>query len=198
MSTRVWAERWRIWVPALVFLLLNLAVFSTYRLVFAGQGRLRSRQVEDRNAELARLEADRAELEALVERARENRERLDALFERWLAPESERLTSALGEVRDLATRAGVEPYSLSYPEEEIDAFGLDERSIVFTVEGSYLALRRFINFLEVSDYFLTLEDVTLSGGANPGAGLRISFRISTLFAGEETGGGTAADRSSSS
>ena len=192
MSGRIWRERWRIWVPALVFFLLNLAVFSTYRLVFAGQARLRSRQVEDRNAELARLESDRAVLEDLVARAGANRERVQTFYDRWLVPESERLTLALAEVKDLATRAGVEPYSLSYPEQEIDAFGLEERSIVFAVQGSYMALRRFINFLELSDLFLTLEEVTLSGGADADAGLRINLRISTLFSEERSAVETSA------
>lgn len=196
MSGRIWRERWRIWVPALVFFLLNLAVFSTYRLVFAGQARLRSRQVEDRNAELARLESERTALEDLVARAGANRDKVDIIYDRWLVPESERLTSALAEVKDLATRSGVEPYSLSYPEQEIDAFGLEKRSIVFAVQGSYVSLRRFINFLELSDLFLTLEEVNLSGSPDPGAGLRINLRISTLFSEEQSSEERSAEESS--
>ena len=184
MSRRVWRDRWKIWVPALVFFVLNLAVFSTYRLVFAGQAMLRSRQIEDRNAELARLGADRAGLEDLVARAERNREKVDVFYDHWLRPESERLTEAIAEVKDLATKAGVEPYSLSYPEQEIDEFGLEKRSIVFAVEGSYMALRRFINFLELSDLFLTLEEVTLSGTGDGATGLRINLKIATLFADE--------------
>ena len=187
MSTRIWRERWRIWVPALVFLLLNLAVFSTYRLVFAGQALMRSRQVEDRNAELARLEADRVALEDLLGRVGRNRDKVDRFYRDWVRPESQRLTETLSEVKDLATRAGAEPYSLSYPEQEIDEFGLEQRSIVFAVEGSYMALRRFINFLELSELFLTLEEVSLSGGGDPAAGLRINLKISALFEDESRG-----------
>lgn len=181
MSAALWRERWRIWVPALVFFLLNLAVFSTYRLVFAGQALMRSRQVEDRNAELARLEADRAALEDLQERVGRNRDKVDLFYGDWVKPESERLTETLAQVKDLATRAGVAPFSLSYPEQEIEEFGLEKRSIVFAVEGSYMGLRKFINFLELSDLFLTLEEVSLSGGGEPGGGLRINLKISTLF-----------------
>src|SRR5262249_7156107 len=37
-----------------------------------------------------------------------------------------------------------------------------KRSFVFEVDGTYLDLRKFINLLELSDSFLTLEAVSLS------------------------------------
>ena len=55
------------------------------------------------------------------------------------------------------------------------------RSVSFSVDGDYAGLRRFINFLELSDLFLTLEEVSLSGRTGESNVLRISLRVSTLF-----------------
>ena len=54
------------------------------------------------------------------------------------------------------------------------------------MDGTYLELRKFINLLELSDSFLTLEEVTLAGetrGEGPELNIRLS--LSTLFASEE-------------
>ncbi|MEE8137576.1 MAG: hypothetical protein V3T81_01690 [Thermoanaerobaculia bacterium] len=182
----IWRNRLRLWLPALVFCLLNLAVFSTYRLVFAGQAQLRKVWLERDRAELAELEAEHSVLEDLVHRATANRERIDRLYDQWLAPARQRLTRVIAEVKDLAHRAGLEPKVINYPEEELEEYGLVKRSIVFTVEGNYVELRRLINFLELSETFLTLEEVGLAEGGQAASSLRISLGISTLFA-EEPG-----------
>jgi hypothetical protein len=62
-------------------------------------------------------------------------------------------------------------------------YGLVRRSIVFTVNGTYEELRRFVNFLELSDNFVTLEDVGLSERGS-GGDLRIALRLSILVLAE--------------
>ena len=49
----------------------------------------------------------------------------------------------------------------------------------FGVRGSYVALRRLINLLELSDSFLMLEEINLSGRGSEE--LQITLRLSTLF-----------------
>lgn len=180
----IWRQHLGLWLPALVFCLLNVGVFSTYRLVFAGQAQLRKGRLARDQGELAELEARHAVLADLVQRATANREKIDRLYSEWLTPERQRLTRIISEVKELARRAGVEPTVINYPEEELEDFGLVKRSIVFTVEGDYGALRRLINFLELSESFLTLEEVRLAEGGRGQPRLRINLKISTLFTAE--------------
>ena len=177
----VWRRRLWVWLPALVIVILNLAFLSTYRFLLAGQAQLRSMRVERAEEELIGYEADRAELRDLLQRAKLNRDRLDEFYARWLASESERLTRVIGEVRDLAQRAGVEPSTFNYPEEDLQDYGLLRRSIAFSVRGSYLQLRTFINLIELSDYFLMLEDVQLSEQGQGDSVVRVNLKVSSLF-----------------
>ena len=87
------------------------------------------------------------------------------------------------EVKELASNSGLQPAeSISYPEESIEDYGLTKRSLVFSVQGSYAQLRRFINLLELSETFVVLEQINVSG-VSPN--LTVSLRISTLFSGKD-------------
>lgn len=176
-----WRARLKIWLPALILVVLNLGVLSTYRFLLAGQAQIQAGRVERRQARVAELEAERLVLEETVTDVKRNRELVDRLFEGWLTPESERLTAVIGEVRGLAQTAGVEYSSFSYPDQLLEEEDLVKRSLVFTVEGTYLELRSFINLIEVSDLFLILESVRLTGGSREGPQVRVSMTVSTLF-----------------
>ena len=179
----IWRQRLWVWLPALLFFLANLAAFTVYRLGYAGDVQSLERAYDERRQELARVEADRARLEGLIRQARLNHQRIVQLYDQRFATRRERLTPITNEVKKLARQAGLEPLSLSYPEEKIEDFGLIKRSVSFGVEGDYQELRQFINLLELSDFFLTLEEVNLTGGGE-GPELRINLTLSTLFAAE--------------
>ncbi len=176
-----WRARLKIWLPALILVVLNLGVLSTYRFLLAGQAQIQAGRVERRQARVAELEAERLVLEETVTDVKRNRELVDRLYEGWLTPESERLTAVIGEVKGLAQAAGVEYSSFSYPDQLLEEEGLVKRSLVFTVEGTYLELRSFINLIEVSDLFLILESIRLTGGSREGPQVRVSMTVSTLF-----------------
>ena len=176
-----WRARLKIWLPALILVVLNLGVLSTYRFLLAGQAQIQAGRVERRQARVAELEAERLVLEETVTDVKRNRELVDRLYEGWLTPESERLTAVIGEVRGLAQAAGVEYSSFRYPDQLLEEEDLVKRSLIFTVEGTYLELRSFINLIEVSDLFLILESVRLTGGSREGPQVRVSVTVSTLF-----------------
>ena len=180
-STGVWRRRLWLWLPALALVVLNLAVLSTYRFLLAGQAQLRALRVERAESELLRLEADRAALEDLVSRAERNREKVEEFYSTWVASESELLTRVIAEVKDLARRAGVESSSFHYPEEDLEDYGLLRRSIAFTVTGRYSELRQFINLIELSDYFLMLEQVQLNDTGQGDSTVRVRLIVSSLF-----------------
>lgn len=183
-SADLWRRHLSRWLPPLVICLVCLATLSTYGLVLASQARFREGRVERRSSELDLLQASRSALEHSVESARINRERIDDFYESRLSTESQRVTQIIAEVKTLARRAGLEPTVISYPDESLRQYTLVKRSIVFAVEGTYVELRQFVNFLELSDFFLTLEEIQLGSGGQ-GAELRINLKISTLFAEED-------------
>lgn len=198
LSGSVWGgKRLWLWVPALVFLLINLVAFAVYQVVYADEAAVSEARLERAEESLAELQGQRRTLEGYLDQIDSTRERVASLYDSSFAPEARRLTEILREVKNLAREANLEPRSTTYPEEELDEYGLTKRSFVFTVEGTYFNLRKLINTLELSDHFLTLEHVGLSGNRSRAGGqLNISLRLSTLFAedgegsGEQEGGST--------
>lgn len=170
------------WSIPLALVALNVAWLSA----FGSGARLRAADLESR-LERAREEHARetsllAEREKLWIAANENRSRTRALYEERFSTESARLTAAMREVKDLAARAGLEPRTISYPEERLEEYGLLRRSFVFNVEGTYAELRTFLHLLELSSSFVSIDAIQV-GERSPGA-LGVSLRLSTLFATE--------------
>lgn len=192
----VWRQRLWIWVPALVFFLINAAGFAVYRLGYAGRVAALEDTLEAQEKTLRDLETRKKDWQTQIARVSTNERQVQQLYSDRLATRSQRLTRVTAEVKSLASRAGLEPKAFSYPEEEIDDYGLVQRSFVFSVEGTYPELRQFLNFLEVSRSFLTVEEINVGGSSSGGPELRIDISLSTLFARDAAGGaepaGTAA------
>jgi Tfp pilus assembly protein PilO len=204
--TDIWRQRVWVWATALGFLLLNVAGLLVYQLAYSDRVKTLDSELRDQGKQLATARAERLHREDLLRQARINRERIQQLYDEHFSTRRRRLTGVTAEVQDLAKRAGLVPRSFTFPEEQIQQYGLIKRSFVFSVEGTYADLRKFVNLLELSDSFLTLEDVSLSeeGGrrdarvpgslqavapppaAPAGSGaLRMGLTIATLFAAQE-------------
>jgi hypothetical protein len=166
-------------LPAVVVLALNLTGFFAYRVLFAEEAESRRNSVRRARAEHAQVVEQRRRVEALADRAEENQDALTGLYGDRFQTEEERITRMISEVKDLAQRAGLDPPTIRYPNEAIEEFGLVKRSIVFGVDGTYPGLRRFINFLELTQSFVTLEEIR--PGERSGSRLSIDLKISTLF-----------------
>ncbi len=179
----LWRDRWRTWVPALAFFLLNLGALAIYQFVYAGRVDQLAGRVEKLRANLHGLAAQRGELEAKAELVEGNRARIAELYRDRFSTERERLTKTLAEFKALATRAGLRPETISYPEQDLAQFGLVKKSIVFGVSGDYASLRQLLHLLDLSPTFFTLEEVRLNG-AQGGQGLDMALRMSTLFVNE--------------
>lgn len=181
----IWRLRLWVWLPALLFFLANATAFVIYRFGFADRVAALEASLDKREKELAPLATDRARLERLIQRSQRNDQEIRRLYDEQFSTRSQRLTRVTAEVRQLARSAGLDPRVITYPEEDIEQFGLIKRSFSFSVEGTYLELRKFINLLELSQSFLTLEEVTLGEGGEEGApDLRMQLGLSTLFAHE--------------
>jgi hypothetical protein len=165
-----------------VVLLISLGALGVYRTLFAGGAQLRDSRVRRARASHEQLAAERERAEDLARRAERTQIRLERLYGSRFKTQEQRITKVIAEVKELAVRAGLDPPTIHYPDEPIRSYGLVKRSIVFGVDGTYLALRRFINFLELTDSFVTLEEIRPSErSSKQGSRLSINLRVSTLF-----------------
>lgn len=179
---RFWRLRVWFWV-GVGLCVLNAGLLSTYRGVYAGRFQALEDEIAEVQNQHVRATREVARREGQVATVEATRDRIESLYNEGFATQEERLTDLLGEVKDLASRSGLRPGSISYPEARLAQYGLVEKSIIFTVEGDYSQLRRLVNLLEVTDTFVTLESISLSE-ATPN--LRIDLRLSTLFSGGES------------
>lgn len=184
-QSEIWRQRLWIWVPALLFFLANAVAFSVYRFGYAGQVQSIEADMDSVREQLAPLQQRRAVLERRLQRARAAETAVRQLYADRFSTRSQRLTRVTTEVKTLARKAGLNPKTITYPEQAIEDYGLVKRSFVFPVEGTYGELRQFLNLLELTDSFLTLEAVTLSEESHDqGPELHMSLTLSTLFARE--------------
>ena len=180
----VWGLRVWVWLPALLFFLANATAFVVY-FGFADRVRSLEASLKETQENLEPMAAKRTRLERLIQRSKRNDEEIRRLYDERFSTRSQSLTLRTSELRRLARTAGLEPQSITYDEDKIDAYGLIKRSYAFPVDGTYLELRKFINLLELSPSFFTLEEVILAGEqGDEGPELRIRLLISTLFADE--------------
>lgn len=189
-----WRRRLWQWTVPLVFFALNLAGFLVYRTAYSGNVEalhgLVEAAVQDREAITKEREAGIAYLERITAR----REAMRRLYEDYFATEAERLTTMIREAKSLARRAGLTPKSINYPDNPLRDQDMLQQKMVFPVEGTYDQLRQFINFLELSEQFLTLERISVSENQGKGGSpvLSIQLELSTVFvepdAGKRLGG----------
>jgi Tfp pilus assembly protein PilO len=180
----IWRQRLWIWLPALLFFLANGIAFSVYKFGYAGRMQSLDAQLAAQVAQEKDVAGERRKLEDRLRQVQVTKEAVRRLYADRFSTRRRRLTGITAEVKQLARKAGLDPRSITYPEETIQEYGLVKRSFIFSVEGTYLDLRKFINLLELTDSFLTLEDVTLTDVGEEGPELRMNLTLSTLFAKE--------------
>ena len=202
----IWREK-RIPLAVLgVFLLANAVFFFTYRVQY--ENRLQGLEADKTAAEqhLSSVRAERATTEAQIAAYRKAQSDLNTIYNEKWATEAERFTALINEVKRLESASQLIGRSHAFSKSEKDAkaaagLGTDVVTISFTVQGSYQQIRRLINLLELSDQFVIIDGISLSGDANavplsegapppsilPQAGavskgpLTLSLRLKTIF-----------------
>jgi Tfp pilus assembly protein PilO len=175
----IWRQRLWIWVPALLFFLGNVVALAVY-FGYAGRVETLQNRLEAQDTQLEDLAAKRKEKEAMLASVRTNEQQVQQLYDERLSSRNQQLTLTMVEVRGLARQAGMVPKAFSYPETEIEDYNLIRRSYVFSVEGTYAELRKFISLVERSKSFLSIDEISLAGTSD-GPELRIDVTLSTLY-----------------
>jgi Tfp pilus assembly protein PilO len=190
-TAELWWERRRLWLPGAVLVVLAVAALVGYRVALAGRVGLEAGEVRERREELAELSARRRASEGLLQQARANRSAIDGLYAERLGSQSRRLTAVMLQVKQLARQAGLTGVqAIDYGDQLVEELPLRHKSIGFAATGTYEQLRSFINLLELSETFLTLEEIRVQDTEQTGR-LALQIRLSTLFAEEDAAAATA-------
>ncbi len=181
MIARAWRRNLWLWLPAAVFFLFTVVLLGVFALEFADETQVARTRLARRTEELEVIRAQRKRAQGIVEKVRASEEGLAEFYGRRLSTEREGLTRILAEIKNLCRLSGIPPTSLAYERQELEGQDVSRRTITFSVDGSYAQLRQLINFIELSDSFLILDEVALRGNDVEGTPLRISLSLSTLF-----------------
>lgn len=182
ISWMAWRRHLLLWLLPAIVLGLGINLLVVYQASFAGRKQSMDDLATQAAQKLETLKTQRAAVEAFLGRVDAQKAAIDTVYGERFSTESVRFTSFLREVRELARQSGLDPQSFNYPKTELQEEGLVKRNVTFSITGGYEDLRRFINFLELSDQFITLEEI---GVASEGQ-LDLRFSISTLFVAQDT------------
>jgi Tfp pilus assembly protein PilO len=137
-----------------------------------------------RNA-TARVEAARETLEEEQAQAEQVQERASAIdanardlarfYETVVGTEQADLLPTLEEIEEMARAPGLSPGRRSFRRDEIEDVALERVSVVLPLEGSYEQLVGFLQEVERSPRFLTVDRISLRGEVDREATLQVEL-----------------------
>ena len=131
-----------------------------------------------------RLDSERraaGRLEDRLARLERQKGNLTQFYDVILAEKIARMTAIQREIRALAGQFQVNPESVSYSPNWLGLDELVQFDISFPLRGSYENLRQFVSRVESSEYFLILDDISLSDSREGGVVLSLTIRMHTYF-----------------
>jgi Tfp pilus assembly protein PilO len=163
-------------LPAfLILLALNLLMLAAWTA---------PRSLRLRNA-TARVAVARETVERERTRTAEARERADAIdanardlalfYESLVDTEQADLLPTLEDIEAMARAPGLTPGSRRFRREEIEDVALERVAVVLPLEGSYQQLVGFLQEVERSPRFLTVDSISLRGTADSEASLQVEM-----------------------
>lgn len=182
----VWRHKPALWAVPLAVVVVNLLALLLFQTAFAGRVDALKRSYDRQAERFERLRAESGRAENFVAQLEAQEQAGELLYGEYFATEGERFIGAVRKVRGLAREAGMDPKTFSYPKDQVESYGLVRRGLNFPVTGTYEQLRRFMNLLELTDEFVTLEEVQLGDvkgarGGNADPRLEVRLRLSTIF-----------------
>ena len=171
----------------LFLVLLNIALF--FLVVLPQRQKISSLQ-NDYFSQRNRIVEEQKQMKILHQRLQalqKAQKDLDVIYTQVLAQKKVGVTAIRQELQDLAGSLTVERGAVDYDYELLPQFGLRHFTLSVPVEGAYRDIRRFINDIERSQYFLILDRVNLSAEreAVSGGNLLLNFQLSTYLRDEE-------------
>jgi hypothetical protein len=183
----MWRERRWLLILLSIILLANVVFFFTYRVRQQARiDELKSRR-EALSARVDDLRAQRGQVESELQRLQAVQADIRNIYEvRWATP-NERLTPLLLELRSLAEKSRLQPQARNYRFEQprAQSLGTVPMTISFGVRGSYEQVRQMINLVELSEQFVFIDEISLSGDTSGSTSLAVNLSLKTLFRSEQ-------------
>jgi Tfp pilus assembly protein PilO len=162
---RRWRERSRI--PLLVLLALNAGVYLAYTMPRALGERSAAARAAVLRQQVARDRAATAALRGRADAMRSNRDDLQRFYTRLGFKDT--LLQVRAEITALARELGLRVGGLTYsPEEVKGGEGVFQLQMKMGVSGTYRELAAFLDRLERSPYFVTVDQIQLRKRATSG------------------------------
>jgi hypothetical protein len=194
----IWREK-RVWLIVLALALMgDVFVFVTYRVQFQKRIDDVNERQKEATLRLSQAEAARLSAQDTYKRYLKVQSDLETLYDTKWATQDERLIPWIKEVKRLAEASQLVPKVLNFSKDEMKDKDSDSSAVTkgrnvaaravtisYAVEGNYQQVRRLINALELSDQFVIIDTLSVTGGATPNA-LTVSLRLKTLFREPET------------
>ena len=175
----------------LILVFLNILVF--FFLVLPQNQKISDLQ-SDYSRQRSRIAAQQNEMKVLsrrLEALQKAKKDLEVIYNQVLTQKKVGVTAIRQELEDLAGSLTVERGGVNYDYRLLPEYGLRHFTLSVPVEGAYRDIRRFINDIERSEYFLILDRVDLSAEQEEGQGsdsLLLNFQLSTYLRDEEIRG----------
>ena len=195
-NTKLAASPWKLWArmvkdPRLtarivlgLLLAANLVAAAAVFHPWGGSPEELQRQLDQLRGEARQREEAVGRLRTLAETVEKTRTESGQFFEQYFLDSQAAYSTVLEELRTLAEKAGIKARDLSFSGEPVE--GSDTLAMVTITgnyEGTYKDLIGFMNAIDRSPRFLTIERLQAAPQQSPGS-LNVNLRINVFVRGE--------------
>ncbi len=167
-----------------ILLVANLVAAAAVIRPWGGSPEQLQRQLANLRREAGQQEATVQRLRTLTETVAKTRAEADQFLAKYFLDKQVAYSTVLGEINELADKAGVKARDHSFSEEPIEGSDtLAMLTITGNYEGSYADLVEFVNAIDRSPRFLTIERLQAAPMQGQGT-LSINARINVFVRGE--------------
>jgi Tfp pilus assembly protein PilO len=160
---------------------LNAVVYGAYTLPRSLQERYLATRRATLREEVERERQVVAGLQSQAEAARTNVQDVRRFYDTILGVRTESQVPVLREIESLARAGGLRPGAASYNTEPIKGGGLERFGITQPVDGTYRELISFIEHLEQSKRFYTLDQVKVAGSGRDSNRVQLDLALTSYF-----------------
>lgn len=181
----IWRRRAGLLTAAAIFLLGNLAFFFGYR----STGRTRrealearrsalKQQVEARETEASRLEAQRVRLAGVSEAVEE-------FYGRRVGTRRETLAGIVEEIHAVLSRMDVAPGQITYSTVPVSNLPVSEMVAGFSLRTDYPRFKRLLSAFETNRRWIVVREAALTREPEQPGMVQVRVVLATYFSGEE-------------
>lgn len=156
-------------MPVIALLGLNVLVLAAYTLPRTYQVASATARAQEVRKELAREREATAVLRRQAEAIRGNETDSARFYREYVVGSRAELIPLLEDIDHMATEPGLKPSARTYKLEDVKGADLTQVVVLLGVEGSYDQLVGFLDRVERSKHFLTIDRIGLTAGSSTGA-----------------------------